>query len=74
MDSIEPLRPINWPTFLTFQHVAIAVQVIEGQYEDAKNEDIEDALKYLYDTEAYLHLQGSLARTIVEHAQARRDD
>ena len=66
--------PVIYPDFLTFQHVAIAVQVIEGQHEEAKNEDVEDALKYLFDTEAYLHLQGSLARTIVEHAQARRSD
>lgn len=66
--------PIQYPAFLTFQHVGLAVAIIEGQHEEAKNEDIEDALKYLYDTEAYLHLQGSLARTIVEHAQARRSD
>ena len=66
--------PIIYPDFLTFQHVGLAVGVIEGQYEEAKNEDVEEALKYLYDTEAYLHLQGSLARLVVEHAQARRCD
>lgn len=66
--------PIQYPAFLTFQHVAIAVQVIEGMYEGQKNDDVEDALNYLYETEAYLHLQGSLARLVVEHAQARRAD
>jgi hypothetical protein len=66
--------PIIYPDFLTFQHVGLAVAVIEGQHAEAKNEDVEEALKYLYDTEAYLHLQGSLARLVVEHAQARRSD
>lgn len=66
--------PIIYPDFLTFQHVGLAVAVIEGQHAEAKNEDVEEALKYLYDTEAYLHLQGSLARLVVEHAQARRTD
>ncbi len=64
--------PIEYPAFLTFQHVGMAVAVIEGQHAEAKNEDVEEALNYLYDTEAYLHLQGSLARLVVEHAQARR--
>ena len=66
--------PIIYPDFLTFQHVGLAVAVIEGQHADAKSEDVEEALKYLYDTEAYLHLQGSLQRTIVEHARSSRMD
>jgi hypothetical protein len=66
--------PIEYPAFLTFQHVGMAVAVIEGQHAEAKNEDVEEALNYLYETEAYLHLQGSLARLVVEHAQARRSD
>ena len=66
--------PIIYPDFLTFQHVGLAVAVIEGQHADAKSEDVEEALKYLYDTEAYLHLQGSLQRTIVEHARGSRMD
>lgn len=66
--------PIQYPAFLTFQHVGLAVGIIEGQYEEAKNEDVEEALQYLYDTEAYMHLQGSLARLVVEHAQARRSE
>ena len=66
--------PIIYPDFLTFQHVGLAVAVIEGQHADAKSEDVEEALKYLYDTEAYLHLQGSLQRTIVEHARSSRTD
>lgn len=66
--------PIVYPDFLTIQHVGLAVAVIEGQHADAKSEDVEEALKYLYDTEAYLHLQGSLQRTIVEHARSSRID
>lgn len=66
--------PIIYPDFLTFQHVGLAVAIIEGQHANAKNEDIEEALKYLYDTGAYLHLQGSLQRTIIEHARSQRPD
>lgn len=66
--------PVQYPEFLTFQHVAIAVQVIEGQHEEAKIDDVEEALNYLYRTEAYLHLQGSLARLVVDYAQAHRAD
>jgi hypothetical protein len=66
--------PIIYPDFLTFQHVGLAVAVIEGQHADAKSEDVKEALKYLYDTEAYLHLQGSLQRTIIEHARSSRMD
>lgn len=63
--------PVFYPEFLTFQHVAIACEVIEGQHAEAKKDDVEDALNYLFVTEAYMHLQGSHQRAVIEYARSR---
>ena len=70
----DPNKISDYPEQVSILHVGHAVLTIQGHLEDATNDEIQAAWRYLFRSGAYMHLEGSLGRAIVWHAQQEATD
>ena len=70
----DPNKISDYPERVSILHVGHAVLTIQGHVEDATDEEIQAAWRYLFRSGAYMHLEGSLQSAIVWKAQQEAID